>query len=70
MGISTVQTTEYKCERCGWKWTRRVNGKDLQGNPDKCAKCKTPLWNSSRKRIMLKGAYRSAVDSNKEFVKI
>ena len=69
MGISTVQTTEYKCERCGWKWTRRVNGNDLQGNPDKCAKCKTPLWNSSRKRIMLKGAYRSAVDSNKEFVK-
>ena len=69
MGISTVQTTEYKCERCGWKWTRRINGKDLEDNPDKCARCKTPLWNNPRKRIMLKGAYRNAVDSNKEFVK-
>jgi hypothetical protein len=69
MGVSTVQTQEYKCERCGWKWTRRINGKDLVGNPGKCARCKTPLWNYPRKRIMLKGAYRNAVNSNKEFVK-
>lgn len=69
MGVSTVRTTEYKCERCGWKWTRRINGKDSVGNPSKCARCKTPLWNNPRKRIMLKGAYRNAVNSNKEFVK-
>jgi hypothetical protein len=28
MTISRIEINEYECQRCGYKWTNRVNGKD------------------------------------------
>lgn len=57
MGISTVQVKEYECERCGWKWVRRINGKDLEGRPSGCAQCKSDLWDYPRKNKALLSSY-------------
>jgi len=57
MAVNTVNTKEYTCERCGWKWVRRINGRDLEDEPAKCAKCKTNLWNRPRRNDMSYAAF-------------
>ncbi len=52
-----VKTKEYTCERCGWKWVRRINGMDLENEPATCAKCKTYLWNTARRNDMSYAAF-------------
>jgi hypothetical protein len=42
--IHRIETNEYECRICGYRWTNRKNGKD-GGIPQKCAKCKKEAWN-------------------------
>lgn len=44
MTISRIEVNEYACQRCGYKWTNRVNGKDGP-IPKNCGKCKSATWN-------------------------
>ena len=44
MSIQNIQVSEYTCERCGYKWVNRTNGKD-EPIPARCAKCKSENWN-------------------------
>lgn len=44
MPIHRIQTSEYECRRCGYKWINRTNGIDGP-IPRKCAKCKRIGWN-------------------------
>jgi hypothetical protein len=36
----------FRCERCGHEWVPRDSGQD----PKVCPKCKSPYWNTPRKR--------------------
>jgi hypothetical protein len=38
-----IETIEYECAHCGYKWINRVNGKEGPV-PKRCAKCKSPYW--------------------------
>lgn len=44
MTISRIMVNEYECQRCGYKWTNRINGKDGP-IPKNCGKCKSAAWN-------------------------
>ena len=44
MPIHDIQTKEYECSWCCYKWTNRFNGKDGP-IPNNCAKCKRSNWN-------------------------
>jgi hypothetical protein len=44
MPILKIETSEYECSHCGYKWTNRVNGQDGP-IPSRCAKCKRTGWN-------------------------
>jgi hypothetical protein len=57
MSIKTVQVREFECERCGWKWVSRINGKDIEVLPRGCAKCKSRLWNTPRQNRMLLSSF-------------
>jgi hypothetical protein len=43
--IHDIQTTEYECGHCGYKWINRINGKDGL-IPKNCARCKRSNWNN------------------------
>ena len=47
MPIHTIETQEYECVHCGYKWVNRVNGKD-GSIPQRCAKCKRYYWNDGQ----------------------
>jgi hypothetical protein len=47
MTISSIEINEYECQRCGYKWTNRVNGKDGP-IPRNCGKCKSAAWNREK----------------------
>jgi hypothetical protein len=47
MPISKIETQEYECVHCGYKWVNRVNGKDGPV-PKRCAKCKRFYWNDGQ----------------------
>src|SRR5215207_1125599 len=47
MAIQKILVSEYTCERCGWKWINRINGKDGL-IPQRCASCKGRDWNRRR----------------------
>ncbi|MGH9983830.1 MAG: hypothetical protein ACRD8W_07735 [Nitrososphaeraceae archaeon] len=44
MPIHNIETKEYECGHCGYRWTNRINGNDSP-IPKKCAKCKRTNWN-------------------------
>lgn len=41
-----VQIWGYRCERCSHEWVPR----DKASEPRVCPKCKSPYWNTPRKR--------------------
>jgi hypothetical protein len=43
--IRNIQTAEYECGYCGYKWINRINGKDGL-IPKNCARCKRSNWNN------------------------
>ena len=43
--VAKVQLWGYRCERCGHEWLPR-KGEE----PKVCPKCKSPYWNTPRKR--------------------
>ena len=47
MGVARITVDEFTCERCGYAWIARVVPASQQ--PARCAKCKSPYWNSPRK---------------------
>jgi hypothetical protein len=73
MTISRIEINEYECQRCGYKWTNRVNGKDGL-IPKNCGKCKSAAWNREyyspkevglRRRIkQLKKFYKYEIPAN------
>jgi hypothetical protein len=67
LGIEIVETKEYTCERCAWKWVSRHNGKDRENDPIGCAKCKTDLWNIPRKNDMTYAAMVRAKYANPKY---
>lgn len=48
MPMRQIQTTEYECNRCGYKWIERRNGREKKDLPRYCRKCKSYLWNTVR----------------------
>lgn len=39
------------CLRCGYKWIQNAGWrKPRHGLPKKCARCKSPLWSTPRKK--------------------
>jgi hypothetical protein len=44
MTIYVIRIKEYGCDKCGYKWINRINGKDGP-IPERCAKCKRVNWN-------------------------
>jgi DNA-directed RNA polymerase subunit M/transcription elongation factor TFIIS len=51
MPMHKIQTIEYECNRCGYKWIERRNGQERrkeEGLPSYCRKCKSYLWNTER----------------------
>ena len=54
MPVHDVQTTEYECSRCEYNYVGRKNGKERKGPPRFCPKCKTWIWNISRKNDMFR----------------
>lgn len=49
MGRVPITVMGYRCERCGHEWIPR-NGGNLTPEPRVCPKCKSPWWNSPRKK--------------------
>ena len=47
-----IQTTEYWCTRCSYKWITRRNGKESDSRPRACARCKSWLWDTPRNNDM------------------
>jgi ribosomal protein L33 len=52
--VYNVQTTEFECSRCGYRWIGRKNGKERKELPRFCPKCKTWMWNMQRKNDMFR----------------
>ena len=44
MTISRIETNEYQCVLCKYRWINRIDGKDGH-TPNRCAKCKARNWN-------------------------
>ncbi len=44
-GMAKVRLWGYRCERCGHEWLPRK-----EEEPTVCPKCKSPYWNTPRKR--------------------
>ena len=42
--MKTITILGYECERCGHKWTPRLD------MPTVCPKCKSPYWNKEKKK--------------------
>ena len=40
-----MQVVVKKCKRCGYEWIPRI-----LGEPVRCARCKTPYWNTDYQR--------------------
>ena len=51
MPVSEIQTKEYECSWCGYKWINRFNGKDGP-IPNNCAKCKKAKWDKGRAELI------------------
>lgn len=68
MPIHNIQTNEYECGYCGWRWINRKNGKDGP-IPKCCANCKRTNWNDPRERISSYeiGLRRRIKEFNKEY---
>ena len=47
MTIQKIQVSEYTCEKCGYKWINRMDGKDGP-IPERCARCKKNNWNGEK----------------------
>jgi predicted Zn-ribbon and HTH transcriptional regulator len=45
--MAKITVQGYRCDRCGHKWTPR---RTSQGDPKVCPKCKSPYWNTPRKK--------------------
>ena len=45
MGKTIIKAEGFICERCGRKWIPH----DINKEPTKCPKCKSPYWNKPRK---------------------
>lgn len=43
--MATIQMLGYRCERCDHKWAPREDAL-----PRVCPRCKSPYWNTARKR--------------------
>jgi predicted Zn-ribbon and HTH transcriptional regulator len=46
MPIVEIKTKGFQCERCGHQWVPL----DINKEPRVCPKCKSPYWNTKRKR--------------------
>jgi predicted Zn-ribbon and HTH transcriptional regulator len=44
MTIYVIRFKEYECDKCGYRWINRINGKDGP-IPERCVKCKRSNWN-------------------------
>ena len=44
--MSVIRVEACKCDRCGYVW---LSTSTAPGLPNRCAKCKSPAWNSSPK---------------------
>lgn len=43
------------CKRCSWRWiVRQADKDDMLVLPKRCAKCRTPLWNTERRKNVKK----------------
>lgn len=45
--MPTITLKGYLCERCGHKW---VPKEDTKGKPKVCPKCKSPYWDTPRRK--------------------
>ena len=73
MPIYEIQTKEYQCSWCGYRWTNRFNGKDGP-IPNKCAKFKRPNWNDGKPAANIispkeRGLRRRIRDLNKFYLR-
>ena len=50
MTISEIMVKEFTCNRCGYKWINRIDGRD-QLIPKRCSKCKSCNWNRDGENI-------------------
>ena len=50
MGTITIQA--YRCDRCGHEWAPRqsLSASTVIPLPKVCPKCKSPYWNTPRRR--------------------
>ena len=51
MPVYEIQTKEYQCSWCGYKWINRFNGKDGP-IPNNCAKCKRANWDKGQVELI------------------
>jgi len=50
MTVIEIKTKGFRCERCQHEWIPR----DIKQEPRVCPKCKSPYWNTKRKREVTK----------------
>lgn len=48
--MALVNIKGFSCERCGHRWVSRSDSKNM---PLVCPSCKSPYWNTPRKRKVL-----------------
>jgi predicted Zn-ribbon and HTH transcriptional regulator len=46
MPIVEIKVKGFRCERCGHEWVPR----DIEQEPKVCPKCKSPYWNTPRRK--------------------
>lgn len=51
MARITLQIAGFRCERCSHEWAQRQAKEEL---PKVCPRCKSPYWNTPRKRAKSK----------------
>ena len=57
MTISRIETNEYQCVLCKYRWINRIDGRDGH-TPSRCAKCKARNWNEGTMRPKENGLRR------------
>lgn len=65
MTIQKIEVSEYTCEKCGYKWINRKNGKDGP-IPERCAKCKKANWNGEKDISPQERGLRRRIEGFKE----
>ena len=54
--MATLKLTGYSCDRCKHTWVPRRDGPE----PRVCPRCKSPYWNTPRKKVLVKKARKKA----------